>query len=188
MKNYRRDFPEFAACGLNCGLCTRYHTDGTSRCPGCYGEGFNLKHPSCGIVSCTERHDVQFCYACAEYPCKRYEAPSESDSFITGKNVFADFEKAKTFGLDTYKAELDEKISILRRLLSEYNDGRKKSFYCTAVNLLPLADIKEIMETLQADFGGLETDMKVKSARAAALLEEQAKKRDIKIELRRKKK
>gem|GEM_PF-3991072 len=33
-----RSYPLFSDCGLNCGLCPRYYTDGASRCPGC-GQG-----------------------------------------------------------------------------------------------------------------------------------------------------
>jgi len=40
------------------------------------------------------------------------------------------------------------KIEILHILLSKYNDGRKKTFYCVAVNLLNLSEIKEILGKL----------------------------------------
>jgi hypothetical protein len=30
-------YPTIGACGLDCGLCTRYYTVGPSRCPGCCG-------------------------------------------------------------------------------------------------------------------------------------------------------
>jgi len=36
-------------------------------------------------------------------------------------------------------------LEILRILLSDYNDGRRKTFYCVAINLLPLQDIEKIM-------------------------------------------
>jgi len=50
-----RSYPQFSACGLNCGLCPRYHTSGITRCPGCAGENFLMKHPSCGVLSCSQR-------------------------------------------------------------------------------------------------------------------------------------
>jgi len=34
MEYKQREYPLFSACGLNCGLCPRYHTDGISKCPG----------------------------------------------------------------------------------------------------------------------------------------------------------
>lgn len=30
-------------CGLDCGLCPRFYTEGSSRCPGCCGENFEKK-------------------------------------------------------------------------------------------------------------------------------------------------
>ncbi|HOQ09753.1 MAG TPA: hypothetical protein PLG09_06470 [Syntrophomonadaceae bacterium] len=44
-----------------------------------------------------------------------------------------DFEKVKTIGLEAYQRELEEKIDILHYILDNYNDGRRKSFFCTAV-------------------------------------------------------
>jgi hypothetical protein len=31
-------------------------------------------------------------------------------------------------------------------LLSEYNDGRKKTLFCLALNLLPLEDLRSVFE------------------------------------------
>ena len=31
-------------------------------------------------------------------------------------------------------------------MLSEYNDGRKKTLFCVAVNLLPLEDLRSVFE------------------------------------------
>ena len=37
----------------------------------------------------------------------------------------------------------------MRFLLREYNDGRRKSLFCTAVNLLELADVRETVSLLR---------------------------------------
>ena len=34
-------------------------------------------------------------------------------------------------------------------MLSNYNDGRRKNFFCVAVNLLELSELQEIMKQLQ---------------------------------------
>ena len=49
-------------------------------------------------------------------------------------------------GEKAYNAEQIEKRQILNRLLSEYNDGRKKTLFCVAVNLLPLEDLRSVFE------------------------------------------
>ena len=94
MEYKTRQYALFSACGLNCGLCPRYHTNGKSRCPGCAGEGFSMAHPPCRVLSCSQRKGIEYCYLCDEYPCKKYDGVDLSDSFITHKNQFLDFEKA----------------------------------------------------------------------------------------------
>ncbi|TET26129.1 MAG: DUF3795 domain-containing protein, partial [Dehalococcoidia bacterium] len=47
-----KKYPIVGACGLNCGLCPRYYTQGTSRCPGCCGPDFWQKHPGCAFITC----------------------------------------------------------------------------------------------------------------------------------------
>jgi hypothetical protein len=45
-------YPTLGCCGLDCGLCSRYYTVGTSRCPGCCGPEFFDKMPSCAYITC----------------------------------------------------------------------------------------------------------------------------------------
>ena len=111
-----RTYPEFASCGLNCGLCPRYYTVGSSRCPGCAGDGFSKVHPPCGVLSCCQRKGLEYCFECDEYPCPKYDGADETDSFITHKNQYRDMDKVKQIGMNTYSAELNEKIGILKQL------------------------------------------------------------------------
>ena len=173
-----RDYPQFAACGLNCGLCPRYYTEGSSRCPGCAGEGFSEVHPSCGILSCSQRKGVGYCFECEDFPCKKFDSWGDSDSFITHLNYLADMEKAKANGIDAYKTELNEKIKILEKLLADYNDGRQKSFYCLAVNLLELEDIMAVLEQLKNEVDLLDT-VKEKALAAVRIFNFKAEEKGI---------
>ena len=150
MAEYTRKHPCFSLCGLNCCLCPRYHTDGSSKCPGCGGIDFSLKHPSCAVITCNKKHDnVEFCFDCSSYPCKKYQEPSKADSFITYKNVLQDQADAKT-NLLNYLNTLEKKRDILSELIANYNDGKSKGFYCMAVNLLPLSMLEEIWEKIKS--------------------------------------
>ncbi|MCK5130163.1 MAG: DUF3795 domain-containing protein [Clostridiales bacterium] len=183
MENIQRQYPLLSACGLNCGLCPRYHTDGTSKCPGCAGENFFDKHPSCGIISCCQRHGgIEYCLECDEYPCKRYEGADTKDSFITHRNQLKDFEKIKKNGLSSYQSELNEKVEILKELLHNYNDGRKKSFYCIAINLLELTAVKEVMAQIAEEIKP-DSTVKEKSLTAVSLFKNMAEKRNITLKL-----
>ena len=180
-----RKNPLFSACGLNCGLCPRFYTEGSSRCPGCGGEGFEAKHPACGVLSCSRRHQVEVCCLCGEFPCKRFDGADEYDSFITHKNQIEDLNKAKVLGLTRYEAELVEKTALLKRLLTEYDDGRKKSFFCLAVNLLPLHALIDALKTVDAVVlkGAAQKD---KAGAAVGVLQELADEKGIVLKLRKK--
>ncbi|MBN1698781.1 MAG: DUF3795 domain-containing protein [Spirochaetales bacterium] len=185
MKLYTRTYPLFSLCGLNCGLCPRYQTEGSSKCPGCGGPDFHLKHPSCPVITCSRKHDnVEYCFQCRSYPCERYKNTGTLDSFITYKNVLADLEKAER-DLDAYKSVLTEKIMILEKLVKTYNDGRKKNYYCIAVNLLELVDVKNIMKTVESDIDNRDISHKDKIHKVIEMFEEKAKKNKIDITLRR---
>jgi len=183
MEYKTREYPLFSACGLNCGLCPRYYTAGSSRCPGCGGEGFLSVHCSCSILPCCERKGINFCFECDEFPCKKYKNAGEADSFISHKNQFKDMGKAKRIGIEAYMAEQNKKIEILQILLKNYDDGRRKSFFCTAINLLEVPDIEIVMDRLNNE---IEPDatLKEKASCAARLFNDIAEQRGISLKLR----
>lgn len=175
---YRKDF-RFSLCGLNCGLCPMQLG---GYCPGCGGGPGNQ---SCAIARCSLQHGgVEYCCHCADFPCGRYEREDEFDSFISHRNRLRDLERLQQMGVEAYQAEQREKVQVLSELLESYNGGRQKSFFCTAVNLLPLADLRVVMEELASKtaFAGL--SLKEKSVLAAARLQAAADARGILLRLR----
>lgn len=65
------------------------------------------------------------------------------------------------------------------------NNGRKKTLFCVAVNLLELDDLGNIISELDENTSNL--TLKEKSAHAASLLQEAAKKKNIILKLRKQK-
>ncbi len=141
MKDFKRNNIYFSLCGLNCGLCTMRLGN---HCPGCGGG----EHHSCTIAKCSLAHNVEYCFQCSEMPCTKYQFESEYDSFITHRNQLKDIQKAKEMGIDAYTKEQVEKVEILKLLLDNYNAGRQKTFFCLAVNLLEIEDIRNVMKHL----------------------------------------
>ena len=182
MSKPTRTYPLLAACGLNCGLCPRYYTTGQSRCPGCGGENFTQKHPPCGVLSCSQRREYQYCYQCPDYPCRKFDHCDQFDSFITHQNMLSNFQQIKDCDLSSYQKELNKKVVILQELLSQYDDGRHKSFYCLAVNLLPLTELLPIQKQLQHS----KLEPKAKTLLAVELLESAARTQQISMQLRKK--
>lgn len=185
MEEYKRQYPAFALCGLNCCLCPRFHTDGPSRCPGCGGPDFHLKHPACAVITCSKKHgSPEFCFACPEFPCKRFPEETVADSFITYRNVRRDLECAKK-RLTEYLATLDRKQRVLKILLGEFDDGRRKSFYCTAVNLLPVSALEKLLRPQSGAKDAPVLKPKEKAALMSARIQEAAKKLNVDLVLRR---
>jgi len=178
-----RKNPLFSACGLNCGLCPRYYTDGPSKCPGCAGEGFTDTHCGCGILSCCQRKELEYCFLCSEFPCLKYDGADLKDSFISHKNQFHDMNKAKQIGIESYEIELSKKVEILKELLKNYNDGRKKNLFCIAVNLLELSDVESIISRIAIETKHSCT-IKEKAIIAARLFQDMADKKNISFKLR----
>lgn len=175
MKGFVRRDPYLSLCGLNCKLCSM---ELGGHCGGCgYG------NQSCAIARCSLEHGgVAYCIQCPGYPCGRYETIDARDSFITHLHKKTDMEKLQRVGSERYAAEQREKRGILDRLLAGYNDGRKKTLFCLAVNLLELDDLRAILE--KADRETEELPQKEKAAYAADLLQKCAARSGIVLKLR----
>jgi len=190
MKQYTRQTPQFSLCGLNCSLCPRFRTTGSSRCPGCGGEDFYEKHPTCGVISCSQRHGgVEYCFECSDYPCDRYTSKNDKDSFISYMNGASDMETAKTHGLPYYLDRLSRKSEILDVLLRDWDNGRLKAYFCRAVNVLPLEDLELAMSQLTKTNGPSKSpndlDPTTKGKFAKDFFDKLAAARGISLQLRR---
>jgi len=153
-------------------------------CPGCGGGPGNQ---SCAIAKCSLQHDgVEYCFLCPEFPCDKFDGAEECDSFITHQRQLRDIKRAEEIGIEAYNKELTRKAEILQTLLAEYNDGRRKTFYCVAINLLPLQQIEKIMEQA-ANNPSLDTlGIKEKSAYMVSLFQEVALQEGLVLKLRKK--
>lgn len=181
MKDFVRDNLWFSLCGLNCGLCPM-KLDG--HCPDCGGGEGNQ---SCKIAKCSIRHGkIEYCNQCQEFPCDKYGKADEYDIFITHRNWKQDFEKMKEMGMEAYNSEQMQKLEIWKLLLEGYNDGRRKSFFCLAVNLLDLEDLKIVMEHLAEEKKLESLTLKEKSAYVVKQFQSLAEQRGVVLKWNRK--
>ena len=178
MKDVVREYPLLSLCGLRCGLCTM-HLGGY--CPGCGGGDGNQP---CAIARCGRDHGVEFRCRCPSYPCPRFDGLDAYDSFISHRNLRDNLERIRTRGLDACRAELEERMALLEWLLANCNAGRQKSPFATAVNLLPLEDLRTIRARLAAD--AMDLPLKERAKTAQALLRSAANTRGIDLRLRKK--
>ncbi len=160
LKHTVKKYPTIACCGIDCGLCPRFYTEGSSRCPGCAAEHFSEKHPSCGIVTCcVTRRRLETCAECNEYPCKRMVNWDKADSFVTHRMSLRNLEIIQIEGMAAFLKQQRIRIQLLRDLINKCDDGRSRSFYCLASALLPSEKVKlELAEITRINKGS--TDIK----------------------------
>ena len=180
MKGFTRKETRFSLCGLNCALCA-IHLGGY--CPGCGGGAGNQ---SCAKARCSLEHGIQFCWECPEYPCPHYKDFDDGDSFVLHRNRQQDIAQARELGLDAYLARLEEKRTILDKLLAHYNDGRRKTLFNTAVYLLPLEDLRCVMALLDSRPEEDDQPIKERALAAVGLLQEAADRQGISLKLNKK--
>ena len=84
-----------------------------------------------------------------------------------------------SIGTERYHSELKEKMQILRYLLDNFNDGRRKSFFCMAVNLIEIEDLKSAVKEIEEEVSGKELTVKEKAVISVEILKSAAARKNI---------
>ena len=179
-------YETIAACGIDCGLCPRFYTKGVSACPGCGGLNFKEKHPSCGVLTCCViKSNFETCAECKDFPCSRFKSWSAGcDSFVTHRKMLSNLEEIRAAGIDKFVEKQNARIEILSALLTNFDDGRSKSFFCQTCALLPVEKLQEIYDELQK--ADTNAELKERSKSARKLITETADSLGIDLKLNRK--
>jgi len=185
-----KEYPTIACCGLDCGLCPIYYTEGHSRCPGCYGPDFHNKHPSCSIITCcVKKHKFETCAECNEFPCSKIDIWDRYDSFISHRMSLSNLRLIKEKGIEQFFTQQQKRTEFLKYMLENFNEGKSKSFFCIAIALLQIEDIEK---ALKESFKKIEDDkidsknFKAKSKILKEFLSKLAENKSIDLKLKRK--
>jgi hypothetical protein len=116
-------------------------------CPGCGGLDFKDKHPSCGFLTCCViKNGLEVCSDCKDYPCTRFDAERQGyDSFVTHRKIFDNLKYIKNIGIDNFIDKQKIRMNILNDLLTNFDDGRSKSYFCICSALLPLNILQDAL-------------------------------------------
>ncbi len=186
-KYLSRKYPTIGACGLDCGLCPRYYTVGPSRCPGCCGPDFWQKHPGSPILTCcVKRKGLEFCSECIEFPCSKFKA-GEHDSFLTHRKIVQNLNFIKKYGIKKFRAQQKKRIKLLETMISNFNDGRSRSFYCLATTLLTIPTLESTLDDANKKIKSINVksdDTKTRAKILKAFLNEAANKERVNLKLR----
>lgn len=94
-------------------------------------------------------------------------------------------EKAGRIGIEEYSREQEEKVKALDYLMANFNDGRRKSFFCLAINLLDLCDIRQALDLIDSYRTMPAMTAREKALHAVGVLQELAQRKGIVLKLRR---
>jgi hypothetical protein len=180
-------YPDLGICGLSCRLCPRHHTDAMSRCNGC--KTSSRMSAGCPFITCAvKKKSIEFCWDCEENSrCSKWAKHRESgrqyDSFITYQKLDENIETAQRKGVHELDRQQAEKQDLLVQMLDEYNEGRSKSYYCIAVTLFDLEDLKTAVQEERRN-RNRGSDIKARSKSLHTIFERLAKKKDLILTLR----
>ena len=186
-----KKYPTIGVCGLDCGLCPRYYTIGTSRCPGCGGHDFFNKHPSCSFITCcVKKKNLEVCAECSDFPCHKfksdeeYQQLKESSSYPSSKRVISNLNFIKEHGIEKFVGQQKKRIKLLETMTENFDDGRSRSFFCKAATLLDLIDLRSSLDKASREIkmeGIKQNDIKNKAETLKANLNEVALKGGIEL-------
>jgi len=186
-----KKYPTIGVCGLDCGLCPRYYTDGPSRCPGCGGPDFFHKHPSCSYITCcVKRKGLEVCAECGDFPCVKFRSKevynnlNESPSYPPYRKVMSNLNFIKEQGIERFMAIQKRRIEFLEYMIKEFDDGRSRCLFCRASALLELNELEKSLDeaTLESGAKNLSrNDIKGKAKILKKILYEAASKRGIEL-------
>jgi hypothetical protein len=156
-----KTYPTIGVCGLDCGLCPRYYTVGTSRCPGCGGPAFFEKHPSCSFITCcVKKKGLEVCGLCSEFPCSKFKTEEEyrqvepSSSYPPYRDVLSNLRFIREKGIEEFIRRQEQRIGLLRILIENYDDGRSRSVFCRAAALLDPKTLESALDRANRATGG----------------------------------
>jgi len=177
---------ETGVCGLSCRLCPRFHSESESRCAGC--KSSHRMGAGCPFVTCAvKKKGIELCTDCGDRgSCERLhrhlEASKEHDSFICYQKLTANVAFINAHGIAAFEAAQAERGRLLARMISGFDDGRSKSYYCVAATVLEVAELEAALAVAENVDATMPKKGRAKTLRAS--LEEIAKSRGYVLKLR----
>lgn len=133
----------YGYCGMPCALCTRYRTEGASRCPGCSAGGYYTD--VCKVHHCCQGKALAHCGACVDYPCPRLGKMGDFRDLNTGHVKQRTCETVAKGGLGAWQGEYERRAALLDAALRRYNNGRMKRYLCELFIRRDVALLEDVM-------------------------------------------
>ena len=95
-------------CGIYCGGCPRYKSDGKKSCMGC-DDGCQLKKCKSFYVCCREKKGLSYCYECKSFPCSRFKKFAKTWEQY-GQDLIDNQKLLKKSGVDGFIEYFNEQV------------------------------------------------------------------------------
>ena len=180
------EYPEIGVCGLSCRLCPTFHTESKSQCGGCKSQ--YRMDAGCPFITCAiKRKGIEFCWQCTESDtCEKWHGHR---AFSQGYDTFVCYQKLEdniTFiqqhGVGAFECMEQHRETLLRAMLSNFNDGRSKRYYCIAATVLEIEELEAALTQAVVDSSGM--GVKESSRILHAILDKIAEKHGYHLKLR----
>ncbi|GAK49128.1 hypothetical protein U14_00346 [Candidatus Moduliflexus flocculans] len=162
----RIKYPEIGICGLSCRLCPNYYTEGKSRCGGCKSE--YRMGAGCPFITCAvKRKGIEFCWECAESAaCEMWQKhrafSREHDTFVCYQRLEQNIAVIQQHGVSVFEETQRIREQWLREVLSDFNEGRSKRYYCIAATVLAIEELDAALTQAKNETTGLSVKEKSK--------------------------
>ena len=179
-------YPEIGICGLSCRLCPRYHVEGKSRCGGCKSD--IRMAVGCPFITCAvKRKGIEFCWDCEENEtCERWKKhrrfSRQHDTFKCYRKLEDNISSILKNGVDEFEKAQKTREQLLKEMLQDFNEGRSKNYYCVAVTVLEVEELKKALREAREQSEGL--GIKEKSKILHSILDKVAERNNSTLKLR----
>jgi len=179
-------YVEVGVCGLSCRLCPAYYRETKSKCEGCKSE--NRMGAACPFHNCAvKKRGIEFCGLCDENAtCPKWrkfrESGKQHDSIVCYQRLEDNIAFIQKNGMEEFEKQQKTRENLVRSMLSEFNDGRSKTFYCIAATILEIGELENVLE--EAREKSLGFNVKAKSEVMHSLLNKIAENRNYLLKLR----
>jgi hypothetical protein len=83
-----------------------------------------------------------------DFPCIKINNWDSADSFVSHKNSLKNLRRIREDGLRSFISQQNERIELLDEFIAKYDDGKSKKFFCLALTLLPIKDIRTALKEI----------------------------------------
>jgi hypothetical protein len=93
---------------------------------------------------------------------KLRESSREHDSFKCYQTLEDDLNYIEKYGIEKFDEQQRIREQLLKEMLSEFNEGRSKSYYCIAATVMKIEELQNALNQARKNSNGLELRAKSK--------------------------